>query len=188
MLNLQKLVVNWAKLCEKYNEDQVKIFIMKTVSINGLNIIEFLIKILVTFPACTELLGGWKWWWGPRQLLEFLNTPSKYKMDPVVLSYMDSVLRQLDVSLLYPPSWLNDHDIGFAFEYFANSQFYDCIDRAYFISPEVTQFIKCTGNPAGMAMFLELLDLPNKRVIFLAINDNSTHTAREAYWSLLVYL
>ena len=62
MLNLQKLVVNWAKLCEKYNEDQVKIFIMKTVSINGLNIIEFLIKILVTFPACTELLGGWKWW------------------------------------------------------------------------------------------------------------------------------
>ncbi|KAG5213913.1 hypothetical protein JEQ12_009699 [Ovis aries] len=34
-----------------------------------------------------------------------------------------------------------------------------------------------------MAMFLEPLDLPNKRVIFLAINDNSTHTAREAYWS-----
>ncbi|PNI37527.1 SENP8 isoform 2, partial [Pan troglodytes] len=37
-------------------------------------------------------------------------------MDPVVLSYMDSLLRQSDVSLLDPPSWLNDHIIGFAFE------------------------------------------------------------------------
>uniref|UniRef100_A0A4W2FKR3 Ubiquitin-like protease family profile domain-containing protein n=1 Tax=Bos indicus x Bos taurus TaxID=30522 RepID=A0A4W2FKR3_BOBOX len=121
-------------------------------------------------------------------LLEFLNTPGQYKMDPVVLSYMDNVLWQLDVSLLDPPSWLNDHDIGFAFEYFANSQFHDCTDHVCFISPEVTQFIKCTGNPAEMAMFLEQLDLPNKRVIFLAINDNSTHTAGGTHWSLFVYL
>ena len=109
-------------------------------------------------------------------------------MDPVVLSYMENVLRQLDVSLLDPPSWLNDHDIGFALEYFANSQFHDCTDHVCFISPEVTQFIKCTGNPAEMAMFLEQLDLPNKRVIFLAIIDNSTHAAGGTHWSLFVYL
>ena len=148
MLNLQKLVFNWAKLCEKYNEDQVRIFTMKTVSINGLNIIEFLIKILVTFPASTELLGGWKGWWVPKQFLEFLNTPGQYKMDPVILSYMYSVLQQLGVSILDPPSWLNDHDIGFAFEYVANSQFHDCTDHVCFISPEATQVIKCSGNPA----------------------------------------
>ena len=109
-------------------------------------------------------------------------------MDPVVLSYMDSLLRQSDVSLLDPPGWLNDHVIGFAFEYFANSQFHDCSDHVCFISPEVTQFIKCTGNPAEIAMFLEPLDLPNKRVIFLAINDNSNHAAGGTHWSLLVYL
>ena len=109
-------------------------------------------------------------------------------MDPVVLSYMENVLRQLDVSLLDPPSWLNDHDIGFAFEYFANSQFHDCTDHVCFISPEVTQFIKCTGNPAEIAMFLEPFNLSNKRVIYLAINDNSNHTAGGTHWSLLVYL
>ncbi|OWK16398.1 hypothetical protein Celaphus_00004193, partial [Cervus elaphus hippelaphus] len=98
---------------------------------------------------------------------------------------MDSLLRQSDVSLLDPPSWLSDHVIGFAFEYFANSQFHDCSDHACFISPEVTQFIKCTGNPAEIAMFLEPLDLPNKRVIYLAINDNSNHTAGGTHWSLI---
>ena len=100
---------------------------------------------------------------------------------------MDSLLRQSDVSLLDPLSWLNDHVIGFAFEYFANSQFHDCSDLVCFISPEVTQFIKCTGNPAEITMFLEPLNLPNKRVICLAINDNSNHTAGGTHWSLLVY-
>ena len=35
-------------------------------------------------------------------------------------------------------------------------------------------------------MFLEPLNLPNKRVIYLAINDNSNHTAGGTHWSLLV--
>ena len=87
-------------------------------------------------------------------------------MDPVVLSYMDSLLWQSDFSLLDPPSWLNVHVIGFAFEYFSSSQFHDCSDHVYFISPEVTQFIKCTGSPAESAMFLEPLDLPSKSYIF----------------------
>ncbi|KFO38015.1 Sentrin-specific protease 8 [Fukomys damarensis] len=119
---------------------------------------------------------------------ELLSGPGQCKMDPVVLSYMDSLLRQSDVSLLDPPSWLNDHIIGFAFEYFANSQFRDCSDFVCFISPEVTQFIKCTNSPAEIAMFLEPLDLPHKRVVFLAINDNSNQAAGGTHWSLLVYL
>ena len=112
------------------------------------------------------------------QLLEFLSSSGQYKMDPVVLSYMDSLLRQSDVSLLDPPSWLNDHVIGFAFAYFANSQFHDCSDHVCFISPEVTQFIKCTGNPAEITMLPEPLDPSNQELLFLAINDNSNHTAR----------
>ncbi|CAI9162010.1 unnamed protein product [Rangifer tarandus platyrhynchus] len=114
------------------------------------------------------------------------SSPDQYKVDPGVLSYTDSLLQQSDVSLLDPPSWLNDHAIGFVFEYFANSQFHDCSDHVCFISPEVTQFIECTGNPAEIAMFPEPLNLPNKRVIYLAINSNLT--AGGAHWSLLVYL
>ncbi|XP_006888460.1 PREDICTED: sentrin-specific protease 8 [Elephantulus edwardii] len=109
-------------------------------------------------------------------------------MDPVVLSYMDSLLRQSDVCLLDPPNWLNDHIIGFAFEYFANCQFCDHADKVCFISPEVTQFIKCTSNLAEITIFLEPLDLPHKKVVFLAINDNSNRAAGGTHWSLLVYL
>ena len=109
-------------------------------------------------------------------------------MDPVVLSYMDSLLWQLDISLLDSASWLNVHVIGLAFEYFAKSQFQDCSDHVCSTSPEVAQFIKCMGSPAEIAMFLEPLDLPNKRVIFLAINDNSNHAAGGTHWSFLVYL
>ena len=90
--------------------------------------------------------------------------------------------------ILDPPSQLNIHVTGFAFEYFANSQFHDCSDHVCFISPKVTQFIKCTGNPAGITMLPEPLDLSNKELLFLAINDNSNHTDRGIHWSLLVYL
>ncbi|TEA40625.1 hypothetical protein DBR06_SOUSAS24910023, partial [Sousa chinensis] len=76
-----------------------------------------------------------------------MSSSSQYKIAPVVFSYMDSLLWQTDVSLLDPPTWLSDHIIGFAFEYFANSQFHDSSDKVCFISPEVNQFIKCTGNP-----------------------------------------
>lgn len=108
-------------------------------------------------------------------------------MDPVVLSYMDSLLRQSDVSLLDPPCWLNDHIIGFAFEYFANDQFRDFSDQACFVGPEVAQFIKCATNLEELALFLEPLDLLRKKIVFLAINDNSNQAAGGTHWSLLVY-
>ncbi|XP_028922484.1 sentrin-specific protease 8 [Ornithorhynchus anatinus] len=108
-------------------------------------------------------------------------------MDPVVLSYMDSLLRQSDLRLLDPPNWLNDHIIGFAFEYFASGQFVDCSEQVCFVSPEVTQFIKCTSCPEEVALFLEPLNLPQKQVVFLPINDNSSQAAGGTHWSLLVY-
>ncbi|XP_065268295.1 sentrin-specific protease 8 [Emys orbicularis] len=108
-------------------------------------------------------------------------------MDPVVLSYVDSLLRQSDVSLLDPPSWLNDHIIGFAFEYFASDQFQDFSEQVCFVSPEVAQFIKCATSQEEVAMFLKPLGLPHKEVVFLAINDNSNQAAGGTHWSLLVY-
>ncbi|KAJ7311406.1 hypothetical protein JRQ81_007034 [Phrynocephalus forsythii] len=109
-------------------------------------------------------------------------------MDPVVLSYMDSLLRQSDVLLLDPPCWLNDRVIGFAFEYFASDQFQEFADRVCFVGPEVAQFIKCTPSPEELAVFLEPLGLPQKKVVFLAVNDNASQGAGGSHWSLLVYL
>ncbi|KAL7866522.1 hypothetical protein AOLI_G00143360 [Acnodon oligacanthus] len=108
-------------------------------------------------------------------------------MDPVVLSYQDSLLRRSDVSLLEGPHWLNDQVIGFTFEYFAAERFKSLGDKVCFISPEVTQFIKCASCQEELALFLEPLRLPSRRWVFLAVNDNSNQTAGGSHWSLLLY-
>lgn len=108
-------------------------------------------------------------------------------MDPVVLSYQDSLLRRSDVALLEGPHWLNDQVIGFAFEYFAAELFKGLGEAAIFISPEVTQFIKCAACPEDLALFLEPLGLASRRWVFLAVNDNSIQTAGGSHWSLLLF-
>uniref|UniRef100_UPI00398E4AE5 sentrin-specific protease 8 n=1 Tax=Pristiophorus japonicus TaxID=55135 RepID=UPI00398E4AE5 len=108
-------------------------------------------------------------------------------MDPVILSYHDSLIRRSDLSLLNPPNWLNDHIIGFAFEYFAAEQYKELLGRACFISPEVTQFIKCAASQEELAIFLEPLALAQKSLVFLAVNDNSVQSAGGSHWSLLLY-
>ncbi|XP_030622666.1 sentrin-specific protease 8 [Chanos chanos] len=108
-------------------------------------------------------------------------------MDPVVLSYQDSLLRRSDVALLEGPHWLNDQVIGFAFEYFAAERFKSLGERICFISPEVTQFIKCASCQEELALFLEPLRLEVYQWVFLAVNDNSNQTAGGSHWSLLLY-
>lgn len=108
-------------------------------------------------------------------------------MDPVVLSYQDSLLRRSDVALLEGPYWLNDQVIGFAFEYFSTERFKTLGDAVCFISPEVTQFIKCTSSQEELSVFLEPLRLASRRWVFLAVNDNSNNTAGGSHWSLLLY-
>ncbi|XP_051504102.1 sentrin-specific protease 8 [Myxocyprinus asiaticus] len=108
-------------------------------------------------------------------------------MDPVVLSYQDSLLRRSDVALLDGPRWLNDQVIGFAFEYFATERFESLGEKVCFISPEVTQFIKYASSQDELAIFLEPLRLPSRRWVFLAVNDNSNQTAGGSHWSLLLY-
>ncbi|XP_076011408.1 sentrin-specific protease 8 [Genypterus blacodes] len=108
-------------------------------------------------------------------------------MDPMVLSYQDSLLRRSDVSLLEGPHWLNDQVIGFAFEYFGAELFKSLGETVVFISPQVTQFIKCVSYPDDLVVFLEPLHLASRRWVFLAVNDNSNQTAGGSHWSLLVY-
>ncbi|NP_001070633.1 sentrin-specific protease 8 isoform X1 [Danio rerio] len=108
-------------------------------------------------------------------------------MDPVVLSYQDSLLRRSDVALLNGPHWLNDQVIGFAFEYFTTECFKSLSDKICFISPEVAQFIKYASCHEELAIFLEPLSLASRRWVFLAVNDNSNQTAGGSHWSLLLY-
>lgn len=109
------------------------------------------------------------------------------RMNPVVLSYRDSLLRSSDVSLLEGPHWLNDQVIGFAFEYFSAERFGVLGDAIIFISPEVTQFIKYASCHEELAVFLEPLGLSSRQWVFLPVNDNSNQTAGGSHWSLLVY-
>ncbi|XP_061617016.1 sentrin-specific protease 8 isoform X1 [Phyllopteryx taeniolatus] len=119
--------------------------------------------------------------------LYFKTSKPVNRMDPVVLSYQDSLLRRSDVSLLEGPHWLNDQIIGFAFEYFASERFRILGESVVFVSPQVTQFIKCSSCPEELAMFLDPLELASRRWVFLAVNDNSEQSAGGSHWSLLVY-
>lgn len=104
-----------------------------------------------------------------------------------MLSYQDSLLRRSDVSLLDGTHWLNDQVIGFAFEYFTLELFKSLGEAVCFISPEVTQFIKCVSCQEELSLFLEPLRLESRRWVFLAVNDNSNKTAGGSHWSLLLY-
>lgn len=107
-------------------------------------------------------------------------------MDPVVLSYGDSLLRSSDVALLDAPHWLNDNIIGFIFEFLASSLAPSTMERVALLSPDVSQFIKCCGKDAPE--FLQPLELPKKDLVLLPVNDNAGTEAGGTHWSLLAHL
>lgn len=108
-----------------------------------------------------------------------------FRMDQVVLSYGDSLLRSSDVALLDAPNWLNDNIIGFIFEFLASTLAPSTTERVALLSPDVSQFIKCCGNDA--AEFLQPLELPKKDLVLLPVNDNAGTEAGGTHWSLLAY-
>ena len=71
------------------------------------------------------------------------------RMDSIVVSYYDAVLRQSDVALLSAPNWLNDQIVSFFFEYLRNDHFKYSKDyqKLAFIDPAVTQMIKLCSEP-----------------------------------------
>ncbi|CAH2273286.1 sentrin-specific protease 8 [Pelobates cultripes] len=108
------------------------------------------------------------------------------RMEQIVLSYGDCLLRSSDVALLDAPHWLNDNVIGFIFEYLASNLPQSLSERIAFLSPEVSQFIKCCERDAPE--FLGPLDLPSKELILLPVNDNAGSEAGGTHWSLLAYV
>ena len=91
------------------------------------------------------------------------------------------------MKLLEGPHWLNDRIISFYFEYLYEKEF-DSSSKLVFISPEVCQFLKMATSKAELGIFLEPLQLEEKDLIVLAVN-NSTDPDRPggSHWSLLMF-
>ena len=82
-------------------------------------------------------------------IVKFLIFVVFSRMDSIVVSYHDSLLRQSDVALLSAPNWLNDQLVSFFFEYLANEHFLYSrhSQKLAFIDPAVTQMIKLCSEP-----------------------------------------
>lgn len=106
--------------------------------------------------------------------------------DPVVATLGDALLRRSDVELLRGPHWLNDRVLGFYFEHLHRDKF-DASSKICFISPEVSQFLKL-ASPQEIPIFLEALELEEKEIILLPVNDaNDPERPGGSHWSLLIF-
>ncbi|XP_015599373.1 sentrin-specific protease 8 [Cephus cinctus] len=109
------------------------------------------------------------------------------KLNDVVLSYYDCLLRRADVNLLKGPCWLNDALVGFYFEYL-NRKFQDAdTNKSLFISPEMTQLLKLS-DISEYDIFLEPINVSSSAFVFFPLNNcDSRVNAGGSHWSLLVF-
>ena len=107
-------------------------------------------------------------------------------MDPVVLSYMNSLLRQSSHYWILQTGSMTIL-LGFPWNILP-SQFHDCFDDICFISPKVTQVIKWLSTQQRSPCSLSPQISPTRELYFLSINDNSDLTVGGTHWRLLVYL
>jgi sentrin-specific protease 8 len=107
--------------------------------------------------------------------------------DDIVLNYYNSLLRRSDIIILQDSEWLNDHLIGFWFEYLENDVFKTTTQDFCLVSPEVAHFIKL-GSPDESKLFVELLNLSAKDYVFLPVNNSTSYDCPGgSHWSLLVW-
>lgn len=108
--------------------------------------------------------------------------------NPVVVSFHNSLLRSSDISLLDGPFWLNDNIIGAFFEYCEHVMCKEYVQQVTFISPEVTQLIKCCSQ-SDISAIVDSLNLQTKEYIFMPINDCSVAQTSPggSHWSLLMF-
>jgi len=107
-------------------------------------------------------------------------------MDPIVLNWHDSVIRQSDVELLRGPHWLNDVIVSFWLEYIQREL---CLGShgVLFVGAEVTQLVKLSEEHE-ICLFLDPLNAHESDYLAFPINDNCEgHSAGGSHWSLLAY-
>ena len=107
--------------------------------------------------------------------------------DQIVLDYHDSLLRESDLKLLDKPNWLNDHIIGFVFEYFEFEKYKSVVDekKIVFLNPCFTQILKIYDGQ--IEELLDPLEISTREIIIFPISNNSSPTkAGGSHWSLIM--
>uniref|UniRef100_A0A061QKN6 Nedd8-specific protease 1-like n=1 Tax=Tetraselmis sp. GSL018 TaxID=582737 RepID=A0A061QKN6_9CHLO len=104
-----------------------------------------------------------------------------------VLSYQDVLLRRADVELLRESEWLNDQIIAFYLEYLSQERLQGR-PGVLFLPPTVAFLICNALSPAELMPMLEPLKIPQRKVVLLPVNDNTSVERAEGgtHWSALV--
>ena len=106
--------------------------------------------------------------------------------DEIILSYHDSLIRSTDYNLLFSREWINDNIIEFWFEYMNNHLFKNYQEHLLCIGPSMSHLIKFT-ELQDVQTILQPLQIENKKLLLMPINDNSySEAAGGSHWSLLV--
>ncbi|CAF3527756.1 unnamed protein product [Adineta steineri] len=110
------------------------------------------------------------------------------ELDPILVSYYDSIVRVSNLKTLDNSNWLDDNIITFAFEYVQNESKFlkDNQNLFAFVSPPVVQLIKMSDDLFAEQL-LQSIDFLEKRFLILPINDNRQVTEFSgSHWSLLI--
>jgi sentrin-specific protease 8 len=105
----------------------------------------------------------------------------------LLLTFHTSNVYDSDLRLLTPPNWLNDHIIGFAFDYFEHVLFND--RRLKFISPGTTFIIMHENDLDDLEHTVLGAGIKaDTRFIFFPVNDNTNmRKVGGSHWALLVF-
>jgi len=105
-------------------------------------------------------------------------------------TYYDSqTLSDDDIMLLIGSNWLNDNMINYYFLYLENEKYKQHSDEFCFMAPSVSFWVSMIEDPEDIKASLEPLNVKNKRLIFIPINDNTNTEATSggSHWSLVVF-
>ncbi|KAH9501801.1 SUMO1 sentrin specific peptidase 8, variant 2 [Dermatophagoides farinae] len=90
----------------------------------------------------------------------------------IVLSYHDAIIRQSDYRILQSRQWINDK--------YSN--------QLLCLSPSLTQLIKMTDSMDEIQAILQPLEIQQRKLILIPMNDNLSYDYGGSHWSLLVFI
>lgn len=106
----------------------------------------------------------------------------------IVLSYHDAIIRQSDYRILQSRQWINDSLIEFWYEYLTHNLFKEYSNQLLCLSPSLTQLIKMTDSMDEIQAILQPLEIQQRKLILIPMNDNLSYDYGGSHWSLLVFI
>ncbi|KAK9767366.1 hypothetical protein K7432_002903 [Basidiobolus ranarum] len=104
-------------------------------------------------------------------------------MSDILLEYHNSILRVGDVNLLEEGEWINDAIIDFFYEFLERTlQSHEIL----YLRPAFVHLIAHAVDTSDFASALPK-DLPQRQLLFIPINDNTSEGVGGSHWSLMVF-